>query len=882
MMIPKEIGSVRFGILDPEKIRKMSQVRVITPDTYDDDGYPIEGGLMDLRMGVIDPGLRCKTCSGRPATCPGHFGHIELVRPVIHIGYVKIIYSLLRSTCRKCGRILLPEDEIETLKRILFSEELPEKPSHEEKEGEEELKTSVEEEEMEQMALNLIDKSKRITKCPHCGEEQGKIKLVRPTTFYENDQRLFPSQIRERLERIPDDELRIFGIDPKVARPEWAVLTVLPVPPVTTRPSITLETGERSEDDLTHKLVDIIRINQRLADNISAGAPQLIIEDLWDLLQYHVTTYFNNNVSGIPPAKHRSGRALKTLYQRLKGKEGRFRYYLSGKRVNFSARTVITPDPNIKIEEVGVPQQIAEELTVPVTVTEWNIDKLKKMVLSDKYPRVKYVISPEGRKKIITEFNKEEVAEELAPGYVVERQLLDGDVVVFNRQPSLHRMSMMGHLVRVMPGKTFRLNDAAARPYNADFDGDEMNLHVPQTEEARQEVEELMLIPKNIISVRHGEAIMGANLEQVTGTYLLTKGNRKFDRKTAMRLLGRIGIKDLPKKETFTGKEIFSMLLPDDLNVEYIGKTCKKCATCEKEKCPFEAYIKIKDGKLVAGAVEGAGVKSPGHIIKEIYHKHGPQAAADFINNLTVLALHVISEIGFTTSLEEGDLPEEILKEIKKVADKAEKEVDKLIEKYKQGQLPEVPGKTPEEVLEDLIMAELSKARKIAISLTQRGLGQDNADVIMATIGAKGNPLNLVQMQGMLGQSSLRGKRLTQRGYRYKMLPHFKPGDISAKPGGFIKSSFKKGLDPIEAFLQAMSGRDSIVDKGINTSRSGYFYRRALHAMLDMWVREDGTVRDSSGAIIQFRFGEDGINPMNTWNGKIDVDRIIKEVKEGS
>ena len=174
--------------------------------------------------------------------------------------------------------------------------------------------------------------------------------------------RLTPSMIRERLERVCDEDLEILGFNPKVARPEWMVLQVLPVPPVYVRPSITLESGIRSEDDLTHKLVDIIRINQRLKENMEAGAPTLIIQDLSELLQYHVTTYFNNEASGIPPARHRCGRALKTLSQRLKGKEGRFRSNLSGKRVDFSARTVISPDPNLDINEVGVPGDVAMRL----------------------------------------------------------------------------------------------------------------------------------------------------------------------------------------------------------------------------------------------------------------------------------------------------------------------------------------------------------------------------------------------------------------------------------------------------------------------------------------------------------------------------------------
>src|SRR5881396_2443491 len=266
------------------------------------------------------------------------------------------------------------------------------------------------------------------------------------------------------------------------------VLTALFVSPVTVRPSITLESGDRSEDDLTHKLVDVLRINQRLRENRDAGAPQLIVEDLWELLQYHVTTYFDNQTSGIPPARHRSGRPLKTLVQRLKGKEGRFRSNLSGKRVNFSARTVISPDPVLSINEVGVPVEAARELTVPIHVQSYNHDIVKEWVkrgptpaapVGEFYiPGVNYVIRSDGRRIRVTDKNAEAVSETVEIGYVVERQLVDGDIVLFNRQPSLHRMSMMGHEVRVMPHKTFRFNLAVCPPYNADFDGDEMNLHV--------------------------------------------------------------------------------------------------------------------------------------------------------------------------------------------------------------------------------------------------------------------------------------------------------------------------------------------------------------------------------------------------------------------
>ncbi len=501
----KKIQQINFGLMSPEDIRKMSVVTVEYPDTYGDDGFPIEKGLMDPRLGIIDPSLVCRTCGFKGGDCQGHFGSIELARPVIHVGFGDVIHKILRSTCNECGRILLEDEQIE-----YFEKKIRESVNNKEsinailkdvyKAAKIELKTMPEEgEEIDPKYC-----------CPHCGAPQEAISLDKPVTIRQGDYKLTPSEVRERLERITDEDAFILGVNSDVARPEWLVLTVLPVPPVTVRPSITLDTGERSEDDLTHKLVDILRINQRLLENMEAGAPQLIVEDLWELLQYHVTTYFDNEASGVPPARHRSGRPLKTLTQRLKGKEGRFRSNLSGKRVNFSARTVISPDPNISINEVGVPEMIAKEVTVPVHVNEWNIDEIRTFIENgpEIHPGANYVISNEGRtKRRVTEETKEFILEQLEPGFIVERHLKDGDMVLFNRQPSLHRMSMMAHEVRVLPYKTFRLNLCVCPPYNADFDGDEMNMHVFQTDESRAEAKSLMRVQEHILSPRFFRSI---------------------------------------------------------------------------------------------------------------------------------------------------------------------------------------------------------------------------------------------------------------------------------------------------------------------------------------------------------------------------------------
>ncbi|MCL4343670.1 MAG: DNA-directed RNA polymerase subunit A'/A'', partial [Thaumarchaeota archaeon] len=422
------VDSIKFATLSPSEIRKYAAVEITVPETYDEDGMPVQGGLMDNRLGVLEPGQKCGTCGNPASSCPGHFGYIELAEPVIHIAFADDVHRLMTSTCRKCGRLLLPDEEIEEYRKQINDS------------GGNPITS-------QRVVKEIVAKAKKTKICPHCGARKLDIEFTKPHTFHEITEeggpvRLMPTQIREWLERIPDSDIEIVGYNPKTARPEWFVLQVLPVPPVSVRPSIILETGIRSEDDLTHKLVDILRVNQRVAESKEYGTPPLIVQDLADLLQYHVTTYFDNEVSGIPQAHHRSGRPLRTLAQRLKGKEGRFRGNLSGKRVDFSSRTVISPDPNLDISEVGVPQEVAKKLTVPERVAPWNIEFLKELVRNgpDTYPGANYIIRPDGI-KIRLEYvqDREALAQSLNDDYIIERHIMNGDVVLFNRQPTLHR-----------------------------------------------------------------------------------------------------------------------------------------------------------------------------------------------------------------------------------------------------------------------------------------------------------------------------------------------------------------------------------------------------------------------------------------------------------
>lgn len=818
------VKAIEFGFLSPMMIKEMSAIKIEQAELYDPDGYPIDTGLTDLHLGVVDPGLRCRTCGGTIGQCLGHFGYLELTKPVIHPLYGKKIYTMLKATCRKCSKPLAkPED-------------------------------------FKGNPLVEIYK-KNIKTCPHCGEKQKELVFNKPTTFHEGHTELTQEEIRQRLERMTDEDVKLFKING--GRPEWYVLTLLPVPPVTVRPSITLETGERSEDDLTHKLVDVVRINERLRKNLEIGAPDFIIADIWELLQYHISTFMNNEISTLPPARHRSGRALKTLVQRLSKKEGRFRGNLSGKRVNFSARTVISPDPMISMDEVGVPLEIARELTIPVKVNPNNIEQLKTIIMNGPvhHPGANYVIRPDGVRKKVTDENKAEIANEIATNYVVERHLMDGDITLLNRQPSLHRMSMMAHKARIMPYLTLRINLTVTIPYNADFDGDEMNLHIPQTEEAQAEAEMLMLVQNHIRSPRYGLPVIACKHDHITGCYLLTRDEAKFTKKEAAEILFASGIEPKDLKEEYTGKELFSLILPSDLNVEF--------------KSSFEQdTVIIKNGKLVKGVIDDKAIgEKKGKLIDIIERKYDPETVKNFINTLARMSLEVAVRKGFSISISDQDISKKAKKRIEEITQEYEDSSVKLIKEFNNNKIESFGGMTAEQSLENRILQLGGMSANSVSETIKKDIGLTSA-VLMARTGARGSFVNLTQICGFVGQESLEGARI-HRGYTNRTLSHFEQGSLGLKACGFVSNGYKKGLDPYEFFFDAMNSRENLMDKSLHTRHSGYMERRLVNALQDLRVEYDGSVRDSKNNIVQFLAGEDGIDPSKSDGGKVDMARVI-------
>lgn len=899
-----KVKVVQFGILSPEEIRQMSVVKIESSETYD-RGKPKLGGLSDPRLGTIDRQVKCETCAGTMAECPGHFGHLELAKPMFHIGLLKTVLTILRCVCYHCSRVLADEEDhrFKQAKKI-------KNPKHRLRKMLDCCKTKQKCEggddiDEEQGQDEEVEKKRR-----HggCGAQQPKITIdgMRIVAEFkaskkkadeqeqympepvERKQQLSAEKVLSIFKQISDEDCMLLGLSPKYARPDWMILQVLPIPPPPVRPSVMMDTSARSEDDLTHQLAMIIRHNNNLKRQEQNGAPTHIINEFAQLLQFHIATYFDNDLPGQPRATQRSGRPIKSICQRLKAKEGRIRGNLMGKRVDFSARTVITPDPNINIDELGVPWSIALNLTYPETVTPYNIERLKELVEYGPHPPpgktgARYIIREDGQ-RLDLRFLKKSSDRHLELGYKVERHLIDGDFVLFNRQPSLHKMSIMGHKIRIMPYSTFRLNLSVTSPYNADFDGDEMNMHVPQTFETRAEVLELMMVPKCIVSPQSNRPVIGIVQDTLLGCRKVTKRDTFIEKDVFMNVLmwwedfdGKIPAPTILKpRPLWTGKQIFSLIIPKQINL--VRPAAWHDDTDSADFSVGDTMVRIEKGELIAGTVckKTLGT-SCGSLIHVIWEEVGPDAARKFLGHTQWLVNYWLLQHGFSIGIGDTIADASTMERINETIAKAKNEVKELIKMAQDKQLEAEPGRTTMESFENRVNVVLNKARDDAGNSAQRSLSESNNVKAMVTAGSKGSFINISQMIACVGQQNVEGKRIPY-GFVDRTLPHFTKDDYGPESRGFVENSYLRGLTPQEFFFHAMGGREGLIDTAVKTSETGYIQRRLVKAMEDVMVKYDGTVRNSLGDVIQFLYGEDGMDAV--WIETQKVDSIKMKKKE--
>ncbi|KAI1827476.1 DNA-directed RNA polymerase II subunit RPB1 [Xylaria intraflava] len=875
----KTVEEIQFGLLSPEEIKNMSVAHIMYPETMDETRTkPRQSGLNDPRLGSVDRQFKCATCLENMSECPGHFGHIELAKPVYHPGFIKKVKKILEIVCTNCSKVKADREDPEFAAAVATRDP----------------KTRFQ-------RVWAVCKGKNIcsnespkeddkeyephTKPKHvghggCGNIQPKIRLgaLKLTAISEerdeennkskNTINITPEMALNILKNISDDDLQDMGLNKDYARPEWMIITVLPVPPPPVRPSISMDgTGQglRNEDDLTYKLGDVIRANINVRQALQQGSAGHVAHEFDTLLQYHVATLMDNDIAGQPQALQKSGRPVKSIRARLKGKEGRLRGNLMGKRVDFSARTVITGDANISLDEVGVPRSIAKILTYPETVTPYNISRLHKLVQNgpNEHPGAKYVIRSDGT-RIDLRHHKRAGQISLEYGWKVERHLQDGDYIIFNRQPSLHKESMMGHRVKVMPYSTFRLNLSVTSPYNADFDGDEMNLHVPQTEETRAEIRELCMVPLNIVSPQRNGPLMGIVQDTLAGVYKMCRRDVFMNKEQVMNIMLWVpnwdGVIPQPAiikpRPRWTGKQIVSMIIPRE--VSYYSAPKKDFYF----PGPDDGAL-IQSGELLFGLLTKKIVgAASGGIVHVCYNELGPDGAMAFLNGCQRVINYWLLHNGHSIGI--GDtIPDKVT--IAKIEAHVEAQKE-LVAGYTAeataNTLEALPGMNIRETFESKVSKALNDARDKAGTTTEDSLRDGNNAVVMARSGSKGSSINISQMTALVGQQIVEGKRIPF-GFKYRTLPHFTKDDYSPEARGFVENSYLRGLTPSEFYFHAMAGREGLIDTAVKTAETGYIQRRLVKALEDVSARYDGTVRNSLGDIIQFIYGEDGLDAMH-------------------
>jgi DNA-directed RNA polymerase II subunit RPB1 len=863
--VSKIIG-IQFSLLSPEEIENSSVAEITNRETYVNN-KPVLSGLFDPRMGILEPGFICPTDGLDYIQTPGYFGHIKLAKPVFYIQYLSTILKILRCICIKCSKLLIDKEKYCYL-------------------------CNNNNDERWNKVFNFANKIKRCGEdsLNGCGCLQPKIKKEGLATIIADwgsqgddepkiSMKLTPEIIINIFKKISDEDVNFMGFSSVWSRPEWMICQVMAVPPPSVRPSVKHNSQQRSEDDLTHILVNIIKSNKTLQEKIEQNANPNIIEDWSTVLQYYVSTLVDNKIPGVAAVAQRSGRPLKAVKERLNGKTGRVRGNLMGKRVDFSARSVITPDPNLSISELGIPLKIAKNLTKPITVNDKNKNYLTTLILNgpDEYPGAKIYERKNGDCISLKYADRESIVLEV--GDIVHRHILDGDSVLFNRQPTLHRMSMMCHSARIMlKGDTFRMNVGDTKPYNADFDGDEMNLHMPQDEESEIELKMLAVVKNQIISPANNKSIVGIFQDSLLSTYLFTNKDVNFDSRTSMNILMHLNKIDLDKinfkNKTVSNFDILSQIFPN-ISIKYKTKRFED----NEDYNTSNNILEIKKGKIIRGNIDKniLGDTTRG-LLQRIYNDYNQDKSRDFIDDLQNIVTEFMKLHGYSVGISDLIADEDTNNKITEAIYKKKLDVNSLIDELHLGIFENKTGKSNIEEFETKVNNILNKASFEAGKIGRKNLDINNRFVIMVNAGSKGSDLNISQMISCLGQQNVDGKRIPY-GFDNRTLPHFTKFNDTPEARGFVESSFISGLRPEELFFHAMGGRVGLIDTAVKTSQTGYIQRRIIKALEDIKVEYDMTVRNNKGKIIQYNYGDDNFDPVYVENQQLPfINMKIEEV----
>jgi DNA-directed RNA polymerase II subunit RPB1 len=890
----RKVERVDFGIMSAEEIRQISECELYMTNEGPNSIY-------DDRMGNL--GVECGTCgdSARGTQCPGHFGRIELNVPIIHPQFYSVIIKVLKVVCFECSSLLLTEEALQIhnidsteLITHLNSSSINEflRTTRVTSEYMSDFNDMLGVRRLKEIESKLIKSDKAIIMCPVCEHLQPKYVEQRKggdvciRAYYDPDDpfTLSSTKIHDILSTMDDRTVELIGFSHN-NHPMNMILTVLPVLPTVSRPYVILKDGEKGDDDISHVIRDIIKHNVQYKNETRDKKAKVEIERM---LNQEIAMLFDNSTGR--PIQFTTSRSFKGFRQRFDTKQGLMRKNCMGKRVDFSARTVISPDPNLKIDEIGVPFDAEfKRMTVPIRLTDHNIDyvvhelaKFKhnpfyregwKGIRGDEKIMDAVSVTRDGSTRLLKIILQRDPHFKFRIGDVIERRLADGDRVMFGRQPSLWKHSMMGFKVKFLPGKTFRLSPVNCTPFNGDFDGDEMNMHVAQGPQAISEVDTVANVKNNILCCQSSKNVIGAIQDTVTGVYLLTQPDTMVSKSDFFDSAFVANVdqavypnfkrwNSLTKKsfpEFLTGRMLFSLLLPQDFSYSSDGP---------------DGHVKIKYGLLLSGTLAKKHIGTVHRSLIHILHEHySSDTAVKFVENLQAMIMCWLPRRGFSVGKEDCVVTD--TDSIHNVVTRAEMEVSAIEE-------------SNDPYAEPRVMQALGKAKDIGQRMAKESLAvhADNRNSLkdMVTAGSKGNYINVTQIGGLLGQQVLDGHRvLPEFGYAGRTLPHFDKNDISPEAKGFIKSSFLHGLSPTEMFLHSKSGREGIINTAVSTQSTGYDSRKMIKAAEDLVVAHDGTVRCVNGSVLQFKYGDDGMQTssmigVNGVSQFVDVKQLAKQI----
>lgn len=871
--IIKQIKEIEFGILTNDDIKKMSSFNNIREEKYVNgisitDLYykqePKRGGLLDLSMGASGNNL-CATCQYDVQYCIGHPAHIDLAEPVFNILYINYIKSILECICTQCSALLVSK-ESDKFKNIL----------------------KIASNKNRFAKIHELASKEKFCLNPHisCGCPVSKIKLdikkssssINIFLEHEVEQRitdnkgtkvekkkqrldLTASYIADIFDNISDEDCIILGVNAKYGRPTDMIHKVFHVPPVHVRPSSRgfFSSGTTTEDTLTHKLADIIRGSNRIKkqqESTNENARKYA-KDHAQLLQLYVAQYYNPDSISIPKNTSTTIQ-YKSLVDRFKGKTGRIRGNLMGKRCNFNARTVITPDPNISINMLGVPIKIAMALTFPEFVTSYNYDKLTKLVRNgpDVYPGANNIYKVYNDTSISTQpiqlkHQKDTII--LQYGDIVERHIQNDDIVLLNRQPTLHKHSMLAHRIQIIPDTsllTFRLSPSITQPYAADFDGDEMNMLVPQSIQTQTELEEIVDVKKQLITPSKSTTIYGLIQDGLIGAYNLTNPKTIISWRDAMNIMGYTSCDTkIEKNKTYTGSELFSMIIPSKITMT-IGK---------------DTYIEngiLKKGRITTNSI---GAKKKNSLIHFIWDEYGENAIQTFFDNCQKLTNNYNLLDGCSTGIKDLTLSKETIIETKKYIENIMHNIDNQITYIENN-----PEYMDVHTFEMTLKTDLNAIRDDIANLVVNSAAPDNNFVSLIVSGAKGNSNHMGQITGSVGFQDFEGA-LMPKIYNDRTLCYFHENDDRGKSRGLCYNSYMNGLTYSELCYHSKAARLGLIIQAVKTSETGYAQRKLLKTMEDAIIKYDGTLRLGHNQIIQQVYGGNANNTILQYEYKIKM-----------